>query len=112
MVKSALRTAIDTSSDGLINQTFEPAIAMRFSYTKELSDKGPIYLPVYDEIFINGEKPTENSQFFHPNRIYLGLGYRTSSKLALQIGLMEQTSTFRSKTQLQFSAFHQLFSKK
>jgi hypothetical protein len=80
--------------------------------TKELSDKGAIYLQVYDEIFINGEEPTENSQFFDRNRIYLGLGYRTSPKLALQIGVMEQTSTFRSKTQLQFSAFHQLFSKK
>lgn len=81
---------------------------------KELIEKGAVYAQLYDEIFINGEKPDSSStiQYFDRNRIYLGLGYRTSTKLALQFGIMEQTSNFLSKTQLQFSAFHQLFSKK
>lgn len=81
---------------------------------KELSDKGSVYVQIYDEIFINGEKSSlsPRSQYFDRNRIYLGLGYRTSPKLALQFGIMEQTSNILSKTQLQFSAFHQLFSRK
>ncbi|WP_416171371.1 DUF2490 domain-containing protein [Algoriphagus boritolerans] len=77
-----------------------------------MAEKGAVYAQIYDEIFINGEKPTENSQFFDRNRIYLGIGYRTSPRLALQFGLMEQTSNSLSKTQLQFSAFHQLISRK
>jgi hypothetical protein len=79
---------------------------------KDLSEKGSIYGQIYDELFINGERPTENSQLFDRNRLYLGLGYRTSSVLALQFGIMEQTTNLFSKTQLQFSAFHQLFSRK
>ncbi|OOG68569.1 DUF2490 domain-containing protein [Algoriphagus sp. A40] len=81
---------------------------------KELNEKGAVYAQLYDEIFINGEKPDSSPsiQFFDRNRIYLGLGYRTSTKLALQFGIMEQTGNNFSKTQLQFSAFHQLFSKK
>lgn len=79
---------------------------------RDLAEKGALYVQIYDEIFLNGEKLTENSQYFDRNRIYLGLGYRTSTKLALQFGIMEQTSNSMSKTQLQFSAFHQIYSKK
>jgi hypothetical protein len=80
--------------------------------SRELTEKGSVYFQVYDEIFINGEKHSENTQYFDRNRIYLSLGLRTSPSLALQLGVMEQTSNLSSKTQLQFSAFHQLFSKK
>ncbi len=76
---------------------------------KELIDKGALYLQLYDEVFINGERPSENVQYFDRNRLYLGLGYRTSKNLALQLGMMEQTTSNFSKTQLQFSAFHQIF---
>jgi hypothetical protein len=79
---------------------------------KDLTEKGSIYGQIYDELFINGERPTENSQLFDRNRLYLGLGYRTSSVLALQFGIMEQTTNLFSKTQLQFSAFHQLITRK
>lgn len=79
---------------------------------QELTQKGALYLQVYDEIFINFQKRSETIQFFDRNRLYLGLGYRPSTKLAVQIGLMEQTTNLISKTQLQFSAYHQLFSKK
>lgn len=78
---------------------------------KELSDKGSFYVQIYDEIFINGEKVSKNVQYFDRNRLYLGLGYRTSKNLALQFGLMEQTGNNFSKTQLQFGVYNQLFSK-
>jgi hypothetical protein len=79
---------------------------------KDLSEKGAIYGQIYDELFINGQKPTDNSQFFDRNRLYVGLGYRTSTALAFQLGKMEQSTNLSSKTQLQISAFHQLFSKR
>lgn len=81
---------------------------------KDLSEKGSLYAQVYDEIFINGQK-SDNlsvSQYFDRNRLYVGVGYRTSAKLSLQFGFMEQTGNSFSKSQLQFSAIHQLFSKK
>ena len=79
---------------------------------KELNQKGAFYLQVYDEIFINLQKRPVAIQYFDRNRLYLGLGFRPSSKVALQIGLMEQTTNIASRTQLQFGAYHQLFSKK
>jgi hypothetical protein len=81
---------------------------------KDLSEKGSVYAQLYDEIFINGKKPDPMAanQYFDRNRLYLGLGYRTSTQLAFQFGLMEQTGNTFSKTQLQFSAIHQLFPKK
>ncbi len=81
---------------------------------KDLSQKGVFYAQLYDEVFINGNQPADVAvhRYFDRNRLYLGLGYRTSAKLALQLGIMEQTGNSFSKTQLQFSATHQLFSKK
>ncbi|WP_035457030.1 DUF2490 domain-containing protein [Algoriphagus terrigena] len=81
---------------------------------KELSEKGAFYAQVYDEIFINGKTPDgpAANQYFDRNRFYLGLGYRVSPGMALQFGVMEQTGNTFSKTHLQFSAFHQLYSKK
>ncbi len=78
---------------------------------RELTEKGSWYIQLYDELFVNGEKPNENIEYFDRNRIYLGLGYRTSPQVALQFGLMEQTNDVFSKTQLQFSMFHQMFTR-
>jgi hypothetical protein len=78
---------------------------------KDLAEKGALYVQIYDEIFINGEQLTESMQYFDRNRLYLALGYRTSKNLALQLGVMEQTTSSSSKTQLQFSAFHQIFTR-
>lgn len=77
----------------------------------ELSEMDSFYVQIYDGIFINGEKVNESVQYFDRNRLYMGLGYRTSKNLALQFGLTEQTGNNFSKTQLQFGAYHQLFSK-
>lgn len=81
---------------------------------KELSEKGAFYAQIYDEIFINGKMPDSPAanQYFDRNRLYMGLGYRVAPGMALQFGVMEQTGNSFSKTQLQFSAFHQLYSKK
>ena len=77
---------------------------------KELSEKGSVYFQIYDEIFINGQKTDLVSHLFDRNRIYGGLGYRALKNMAIQFGIMEQTTQSFSNTQLQVSVFHQLFS--
>lgn len=78
--------------------------------SQDLSEKNSVYLQIYDEIFINGQRTERVSQLFDRNRIYAGLGYRVAKGLAFQLGVMEQTTPNFSNTQLQFSAFHQLYS--
>lgn len=79
--------------------------------SKELTDKGSIYLQVYDEIFINGERPTPQIQFFDRNRFYAGLGFRIQKGIAFQLGFMEQTTNSLSKGQIQVGIHQQLLSK-
>lgn len=77
----------------------------------ELGEKGSWYIQAYDELFINGEKLNDTVEYFDRNRLYLGLGYRVVKNLSFQIGIMEQSTDTSSKTYLQLSAFHQLYSR-
>lgn len=78
----------------------------------ELHEAGSWYLQVYDELFINGEKLDGSVEFFDRNRLYAGLGYRFNPNLALQVGILDQSTDVGSKLQLQFSIFQQLYAKK
>lgn len=77
----------------------------------ELGEKGSWYIQAYDELFINGEKLNDMVEYFDRNRLYLGLGYRVVKNLSFQLGIMEQTTDSHSKTYLQLTAFHQLYSR-
>ncbi len=71
--------------------------------------KNAIYLALYNEIFVNGQKSIGNDQtveLFDRNRLYLGLGYAIKTNLRLQFGWMNQTTDTVSKNQLQFSLHH------
>ena len=75
---------------------------------KKMDDK-TIYLALYNEIFINGEKSIGNGasvEIFDRNRLYLALGYMIKKGLKIQLGIMNQTTDGWRKNQLQFS-FHQ-----
>lgn len=76
-----------------------------------LGKKGSWYVQGYDELFINGEKLDDKVEYFDRNRLYLGLGYRVRKNLAFQVGIMQQATDSKSKTYLQFTAFHQLYSR-
>ncbi len=76
-----------------------------------LGEKGSWYVQGYDELFINGEKLDDKVEYFDRNRLYLGLGYRVRKNLAFQVGFMQQATDSKSKTYLQFTAFHQLYSR-
>ena len=76
--------------------------------SKELTEKGSVYIQIYDELFINGQRTERVTQLFDRNRIYAALGYRVSQGLAFQVGFMEQTTSNFSNSQLQFTCFHQM----
>jgi hypothetical protein len=76
--------------------------------TKTMED-GTIYLALYNELFINGQRKvssTKTTELFDRNRLYGGVGYRLNPHLRFQLGVMEQTTNNWAKKQLQFSAHH------
>lgn len=68
-----------------------------------------IYLALYNELFINGERSIGNGNrvdFFDRNRFYSALGYSLRDNLKLQAGYMTQTTNAISKGQIQLSLHH------
>jgi hypothetical protein len=77
---------------------------------KELK-KNTLYLSLYNEIFINGQRNIGDGntvEIFDRNRFYAALGYLITDKLKIQCGLMNQTTNGWKKNQLQLSV-HQKF---
>ncbi|GAA4311273.1 hypothetical protein GCM10023115_33150 [Pontixanthobacter gangjinensis] len=71
-------------------------------------NKNSIYLALYNEIFINGQKDVGNGrvELFDRNRFYAALGYAIKDNLKVQAGYMEQSTNDISKGQLQLSLHH------
>ena len=68
-----------------------------------------IYLALYDEIFINGQREIGQGrtvEFFDRNRFYSALGYALKDNFRIQLGYMIQTTNSLSKGQLQVSLHH------
>jgi len=75
----------------------------------DVIEEKTIYLALYNEIFINGQKNIGNGRtvnFFDRNRTYAGFGYAINKQLKLQLGWMRQITNTWSKNQLQFSVHH------
>lgn len=71
--------------------------------------KGSIYLALYNEIFINGQRDIGNNmevEYFDRNRFYSAIGYALMDNLKVQAGLMNQTTNNWHKNQLQVSLHH------
>ena len=76
---------------------------------KPAMDNKTVYLSLYNEIFINGQRYIGNEntvEIFDRNRLYTALGYLIKKGRKIQIGIMKQTTDSWTKNQLQFS-FHQ-----
>ena len=76
---------------------------------KKTLEKKAIYLALYNEIFINGQRDTGNNnsvEIFDRTRAYAALGYVIKNGLRLQLGVMNQTTDSQSKNQLQLSLHH------
>ena len=71
--------------------------------------EGAIYLALYNELFINGQKNIGDSKFtelFDRNRFYTGLGYSIKKGMNVQLAYMTQKTNSVSKGQLQLSFHH------
>ena len=70
--------------------------------------KGAVYLALYNEIFINGQRSIGDGRrvdYFDRNRSYIALGYSLTDTFRFQFGWMEQTTEFWQKGQLQIGFF-------
>ena len=73
--------------------------------------KNTVYLALYDELFINGERNIGNGQdvqIFDRNRFYAAVGFAIKKNMKVQLGMMNQATNSWKKNQLQVS-FHQPF---
>lgn len=71
--------------------------------------QGAIYLALYNELFINGERSIGSGntvEIFDRNRFYTAVGYSIKDNLRTQLGVMKQTTNNWSKNQLQWSLHH------
>ena len=72
--------------------------------------KNTIYLALYNELFINGQRDIGSGsvELFDRNRLYVALGYVLKKGLKIQMGIMNQSTDNWSKNQLQFSLHHKI----
>jgi len=78
---------------------------------KKTLEKKAIYIALYNEIFINGQRKIgENNsvEIFDRNRAYAAIGYVIKNGLNVQFGIMNQTTDNQSKNQFQVSLHHRL----
>lgn len=69
-------------------------------------NRGSIYLALYNELFINGQRNIGNGrtvEIFDRNRIYGAVGYSIRDNIKVQAGYMRQITDNWSKGQLQLS---------
>jgi hypothetical protein len=68
-----------------------------------------IYLAMYNELFINGQRNIGDGrsvELFDRNRTYAALGYVLNDELRIQLGYMRQVTDAWSKDQVQLSLHH------
>lgn len=88
---------------------FRYNLLLNIPINKSTLSKNAVYVALYNEIFINGEKNIGNNRtvtVFDRNRFYSGLGYGLTDKLRLQVGFLNQSTETAGKDQIQFSLHH------
>ena len=76
---------------------------------KAVFEKNTLYLALYNEIFINGQRPIGSGKYvelFDRNRAYMALGFVIKKGLRVQAGFMNQTTDQLGKNQIQLSLHH------
>jgi hypothetical protein len=84
---------------------------MNIPFNKAAVEKNSVYLALYNEIFINGQREIGDGrevEIFDRNRTYLGLGYGITANMRVQAGWMRQITDNWAKNQLQFSLHHKI----
>lgn len=73
--------------------------------------KNTLYIGLYNEVFINGERHIGNGnevEIFDRNRFYAALGFMINKGMKIQLGVMNQVTDNWKKNQLQLSFHHTL----
>ena len=82
---------------------------LNIALNKAAMEVGTIYLALYNELFINGQRDIGNGrtvELFDRNRFYYALGYIIRQGLKVQAGAMRQTTDNWGKNQMQLSLHH------
>ena len=88
---------------------FRYNLFLNIPLNKTTLSKNAVYIALYNEIFINGEKNIGEGRtvnVFDRNRFYAGLGYGITDKLRVQLGFMNQSTETAGKDQVQVSLHH------
>lgn len=88
---------------------FRYMLFLNIPFNDVILQKQTIYLALYNELFINGQKDIgveRTVEFFDRNRTYVGMGYGLSDGLRMQLGWMLQTTDNWGKGQAQISLHH------
>ena len=84
---------------------------LNIALNKPEMEKSTLYLALYNELFINGQRSIGNGntvEIFDRNRFYTALGYVIKEGIKVQLGIMNQTTDNWSKNQLQLSLHHKI----
>lgn len=90
---------------------FRYNLFLNIALNKASMERHTLYLALYNELFINGERNIGNGntvELFDRNRFYAALGFVLSNSLKLQAGIMNQTTDNWGKNQLQLSLHHDI----
>ena len=88
---------------------FRYNLFLNIPLTKQDMEPKTVYLTMYNELFINGQRDIGNGkevELFDRNRAYIALGYILTKGLKIQLGIMNQTTDNWSKNQAQASVHH------
>ena len=82
---------------------------LNIALNKANMEKNTIYLALYNELFMNGQRTIGNGntvEFFDRNRLYGAVGYVIQDGVKVQLGVMNQTTDSWGKNQIQLSLHH------
>lgn len=81
---------------------------VNIALNKPEMDKGTVYLALYNELFLNGQRSTGTGtvEIFDRNRLYGAVGYHIKKNLKVQLGYMRQITENWNKNQIQLSLHH------
>ena len=88
---------------------FRYNLFLNIALNKANMEKNTIYLALYNELFMNGQRTNGNGstvEFFDRNRLYGAVGYVIQDGLKVQLGVMNQTTDSWGKNQIQLSLHH------
>jgi hypothetical protein len=84
-------------------------IAMNYPFNQNSLGRGAVYLSMYNELFINGERGIGDGRrvdYYDRNRAYAAIGHSVTDSMRLQFGYMFQKTETVGKGQLQLNLVH------